>query len=211
MNLSTIIKEIWDKFVSWAGIESPEKSKPSVFGRIVEAGNWRTGTGLWSGILPLFNTRIYYLEIVRTSIADKRELGIKPPPTHTFKLFYFSKVESPKQRITVFVVYQNCFLSGSSEDFIAIEIIGKAIFRHLAIVSARSYVSSADLIESEIIRHPGQLPQIKLKEGGQGIPSITLLGRSSAVTLDYWQKFIDSELQKVKDEQLEKNRRKGFR
>jgi hypothetical protein len=211
MDLSTLIKEIWDKFVVWVGLETPEPPKSLKFGRDLAAGNWRTGIGLWSGVLPLFSTRVYYLEITRTSIADKRELGIKPPPSHTFKLFYFSKTESAKQRITVFVVYKNCFLPSSSEDYVAIEDIGKALYQHLSIISERSYVSSADTISTEVIQHAGRLPQIKLKDGGQGIPSITLLGRSSKISSDYWQKIIDEEFQKVKDKRLEESRRKGFR
>jgi hypothetical protein len=209
MNLSDIIKKLWDEFVSLFNKE-PEAPQVIAFTRIKEAGDWRTGTALWSGTLPLFSTRIYYLEILRTSIADKRELGIKPPPSHTFKLYFFSKTQSAqKQRVTVFVCYQNCYLQASSEDYIGCEIIGKAISRRLNELCSRSYAESSDLTEAETITRPGQLPQLKLKSAN--LPAVALLGRSTAPTQANWQAFIDRQMEGIRLEQVEKAKRKGFR
>jgi hypothetical protein len=210
MELSALIRELWEKFKVLLEGRKPSEPESLTFARIPEAGGWRTGTGLWSGLLSIFKARIYYLEVTRTSIADKRQLNLKPSPTHTFKLFYFSRADAARGRVTVFLIYKNCYLSGSSEDFIAVELLGKSIARHLELLSAVSFVGRDDITEAEVVKHPGQLPQLKIKDGNQGIPSVVLLNRSTPTSLDYWQQFIDAELQKIKDEPRTSARRKGI-
>jgi hypothetical protein len=207
MDIQSLIKRIWDKFTA---LFEGEKPKPDVlpFDRVPEAGSWRLGVGLWSGLLSPFTSRIYYLEITRTSLADKRELRLSPPPSHTFKLFYFRKNSEERVRTTVFLLYLNCHLGGSSEDYIAVEILGKAIANQLQILGSRSYAGGSDLAQSQVIRVRGQLPQVRLTDANQGLPAVTLLGQSTPLTLAYWQNFIDQEMARVKADQ--QNRAKGL-
>jgi hypothetical protein len=209
MKLPELVQQLWENFVLL--FKKSEEEPPAIFSRIKEAGDWRSGSGLWSGVLPLFSTRIYYLEITRTSYADKRELPVNPKPTHTFKLYYFTQVQSSKERITVFVYHKNCYLQGSSEDYIAIEILGRAIQNRLQILCDRSSVGSPDIIKTETITKPGQLPQIRLKNEHRGIPASLLIGRASTQTQTNWQEFIDKEMQRLFDERTERARKLGMR
>ena len=208
MNLSTLIKELWERFATLFQGEKPKQPEALPFARVPEAGSWRLGVGLWSGLLSPFTGRIYYLEISRTSLADKRELQLKPPPSHTFKLFFFRKSSEKRIRTTVFLVYLNCYLGGNSEDYIAIEILGKAIANQLQILGSRSYAGGSDLAQSQVVKVRGQLPQIRLTDANQGLPAITLLGQSTPLTLAYWQDFINQEMARVKSDQA--NRAKGL-
>jgi hypothetical protein len=210
MNLSTLIKELWERFATLFQGEKPKEPEALPFARVPEAGSWRLGVGLWSGLLSPFTGRIYYLEISRTSLADKRELQLKPPPSHTFKLFFFRKSSEKRVRTTVFLIYLNCFLGGNSEDYIAIEILGKAIASHLQTLSSRSHAGGSDLAESQIIKVRGQLPQIKLTQANQGLPTVVLLGQSTPQTRAYWQSFIDEQMQAVRADQASQAKRRGF-
>jgi hypothetical protein len=222
MNLRVLIQKIWHQFLSLRG--NPPSSTPSLlFKRVKETGDWqdgtglgdwRSGAGLWCGTLPLFsNTRVYYLEVARVSYADKRELGIKPSPTHTFKVYYFTSSQSAsqtqKQRVMVFVAYQNCHLQGSSEDFIAVEIIGQAIHRRLErLCKASSGTKTPDSIKAEVVARPGELPMIRITEGNNALPAVSLIGRATEQTREDWQRFVDQEMQKERDKRTERIRNK---
>jgi|GEM_PF-6472151 len=210
MNISSLIKQIWEKFAALFDGQQPQQPQNLEFARVVEGTNWRIGAGLWSGLLSVFTTRVYYLEISRTSLADRRELNLKPAPTHTFKLFYFRKTEVGKVRVTVFLIYLNCYLAGNSEDFIAVEVLGKVLASHIKILSSQSYSGGSDLAQSQIVKSPGQLPQVKVIQSNQGIPTVILLGQSTAQTLAYWQEFIISQMAVIKAEQDSQARRRGF-
>jgi hypothetical protein len=213
MNLQALIQQAWEQFIAlFKGSKEPELSTLA-FRRIKEAADWRTGLGLWSGTLPLFSTRVYYLEVSRTSYADKKELEIKPPPTHTFKIYYFTTTtnpKQPKQRITVFLGYLNCYLQGHSEDYVAIEVIGHAVFQRLEKLCKRSRVGTVDTTKTEVISRPDGLPQVRLKTENEGIPAVVLLGRSSEKTQADWQQFIVEQMQKHKDAKAGRLKDAGF-
>jgi hypothetical protein len=213
MNLQALIQQAWEQFIAlFKGSKEPELSTLA-FRRIKEAADWRTGLGLWSGTLPLFSTRVYYLEVSRTSYADKKELGIKPPPTHTFRIYYYTTTSNPKQerqRITVFLGYLSCNLPGHSEDYIAVEVIGHAVSRRLEKLCRQSRVGTADTTKTDIIPRSDGLRQVKLKTDNEGIPASTLLGISSERTQSDWQKFIVEQMQKYKDAKAGRLKDAGF-
>jgi hypothetical protein len=214
MNLSALIQKIWRDFLVLIG-NTPPSTPTLFFERVKEAGDWRSGTGLWSGTLPLFSTRVYYLEVTRTSYADKRELNIKPSPTHTFKVYYFTSSQSSpqiqKQRVMVFVAYQNCYLNFCAEDFVAVEIIGQAIHRRLKLLcEATSGTRTPDFIKAEVLKRPGELPLIRLAEDDKPLPAVSLLGRATEKTCADWQKFVDQEMQKERDKQRQRIKDKSL-
>lgn len=210
MNLAELAKSLWDEFVSlFKKPEAPQAVQP--FSRCTESGDWRTGRSTWVGILAILKNRTYYLECQPVSLADKRELGLSPPPTHTFKLFYFSEVNGQRVRTTVFCCYLNCVIPRSTlvPDWVATEILSKRIAQHVQIISVRSRVEtpgSSDKLETEVVNRPGELSLIKVK-GDNTIPSIVLLSRTYPErTQAYWQGFLDAELERVKLEATERSR-----
>lgn len=206
MNLVELAKSLWEEFVSlFKKQEAPQAAQP--FARCPESGDWRTGRTTWAGVLPILKTRTYYLECQPVSLADKRELKLSPPPTHTFKLFYFSE----GVRTTVFCCYLNCVIPRSTlvPDWVATEMLSKRIAQHIQIMSVRSRVEplgSSDRLETEVVKRPGELSLIKVK-GDNTIPSVVLLSRTYPErTQAYWQGFLDAELERIKLEATERSR-----
>lgn len=208
MNLLETIETLWERFISLFQKKEP-LLKPQPFHKVVEASNWRVGQGLWCGMLPPLSNRLYYLEIARTSYADRRELGIKPPPTHTFKLFYFSVTGNPpkKERVACFVCYCNCAHSGTVEDFNAVEVLGVAIAAHLQLISRQSRVRLGEQKLSLV--EGSDFPRLVVEE--RSLPGVTLLGRQRPETIAYWQGFIAGEMEALKRNfQEDSKRRRGY-
>lgn len=210
MNLVELALSLWHDFV--ALFKKPDTPQvPQPFARCNECGDWRTGRATWSGVLPILKNRTYYLECQPVSLADRRELGLLPPPTHMFKLFYFSEVNGQRVRTTVFRCYANCTISRSTliPDWVATEILTKRIAQHIQIVSVRSRVDlgSSGLIETEVVKREGELSLIKIKEDST-IPAVVLLSRNPERSQAYWQGFLDAELERVRFEAIERNQKK---
>lgn len=206
MNLVKFALSLWHDFVAlFKKTETPEAPQP--FARCNDCGDWRIGRATWSGVLPILKNRTYYLECQPVSLADRRELKLSPPPTHKFKLCYFSGVNEQRVRTTVFCCYINCTIPRSTliPDWVAAEILTKRVAQHIQVVSVRSRVElGSGILGVEVVKQEGELSLIKIKEDST-IPSVVLLSRNPERSQAYWQGFLDAELERVRLEAIERN------
>lgn len=196
------LQSLWEEFTHLF-LKSKKKESPSVPFKL-EFADWRSGNAVWAGSLPILQNRTYYLEVCPVSLADKRELGIKPPPTHTFRLHYFTNNGKGKIRTTVFCCHLNCYVFGRSvPDYTAVELLEK-LAQRVKIVSLQSRINTENIgtlnssIQIQTIQRPGELPLLKLDQNSD-LPAVVILGKSHPErSQKYWQDYLELQLQEIK-------------